>query len=96
MELQQHFMISKVEEMDEHYRDKVNTSIIGDVDVQYYIDCVTEDLEEEEKKELLQQIESLYVTVVAFPLQDWRFVVRDVQAGREKEIAEVKEPSQQT
>ena len=56
MELRQHFMISKVEEMDERYRDNVNvnTSIIGDVDVQYYMDCVTEDLEEEERKELLQ------------------------------------------
>ena len=30
-------MISKVEEMDEYYRDKVNTSIIGDVDVQYIL-----------------------------------------------------------
>ena len=65
MELRQHFMISKVEEMDEHYRDNVNTSIIGDVDIQYYMDCVTEDLEEE-RKEVLQQTVRLYVTVRGF------------------------------
>ena len=59
MELRQHFMISKLEDMDEHHRDKVNTSIVSDVDVQYYMACVTEDLEEEERKELLHTIVNL-------------------------------------
>ena len=48
MKLQQHF-ISKVEDKDEHFRDKVNTSIVSDVDVQYYMDCVTDDLIVEER-----------------------------------------------
>ena len=65
MELRQHFMISKIEDMDEHHRDKVNTSIVGDVDVQYCMDCVTENLEEE-RKELLHKIVNLYVTVRGF------------------------------
>lgn len=65
-------MISKLEDMDEHHRDKVNTSIVSDVDVQYYMAYVTEDLEEEERKELLHTIVNLYVTICGFSDCGWK------------------------
>ena len=66
MELRQHFTVSKIHDMDDHFKTKVTTSILADVDVNYYMACATEDLDEPARNELLSEIVNLYVTVRGF------------------------------
>ena len=50
MELRQHLTIANIQDMDQTFKNGVISSIIADVDVQYYIECATEDLDEDERK----------------------------------------------
>ena len=52
--------------MNDEFKYKVKTAIFDDVDVKYYMDCVTEDLEDDERKELLEKMVNLYITVRGF------------------------------
>ena len=66
MELRHHLTIANVQDMDQKFKDRVVSSIIADVDVQYYMECATEDLDEDERKELLLRIVNSYITVHGF------------------------------
>lgn len=66
MELRQHFIVSKIHDMDDRFKAKVTTSILADVDVNYYMARATEDLDELARNELLTEIVNLYVTVRGF------------------------------
>ena len=63
MELRQHLTIANIQDMDQTFKNRVISSIIADVDVQYYMECTTEDLDEDERKELLLRIVNLYTTI---------------------------------
>ena len=66
MELRNHLTVSRVTDMNDEFKYKVKTAIFDDVDVKYYMDCVTEDLEDDERKELLEKMVNLYITVRGF------------------------------
>ena len=53
MELRQHFNKQRVVDMQDEFRAHVKESIVADVDVHFYMDRAAEDLEMEEKVELL-------------------------------------------
>ena len=51
------------------------------------MDCVTEDLEEEERKELLQTIVSLYVTVLGFSFtRSWLEMYKQEERKKSKSL----------
>ena len=66
MELRQHFNKQRVVDMQDEFRTHVKESIVADVDVQFYMDRAAEDLETEEKVELLGMMVDIYIVVRGF------------------------------
>ena len=66
MELRQHFNKQRVVDMQDEFRAHVKESIVADVDVQFYMDRAAEDLEMEEKVELLGMMVHIYIVVRGF------------------------------
>ena len=66
MELRQHFSKQRAVEMEDGFSEQVKQSIIEDVDVQFYMGRVTEELDGEEQAELLRLIAELYIVVRGF------------------------------
>ena len=66
MELRQHFSKQRAVEMEDGFSEQVKQSIIEDVDVQFYMGRVTEELDSEEQAELLRLIVELYIVVCGF------------------------------
>ena len=66
MELRQHFSKEKMVGMDDCFRAEVKQSIVEDVDMQFYMGRVAEDLDKEEKAELLSMIVDIVVQGFSF------------------------------
>ena len=66
MELRQHFSKQRTVDMEDGFCTLVKQSIVEDVDVQFYMGRVAEDLDIEEKAELLSMIVDIYVVVRGF------------------------------
>ena len=59
----EHFNKQRVVDMQDEFRAHVKESIVADVDVQFYMDRAAEDLEIEEKAELLGMMVDIYIVV---------------------------------
>ena len=66
MELRQHFSKQRAVEMEDGFSEEVKQSIIEDVDVQFYMGRVTEELDGEEQAKLLRLIAEFYIVVRGF------------------------------
>ena len=80
MELRQHFTHEKILDMDETFKNKVIKSIRADIDVNYYMGRVAEDVDESVRNELLAEIVNLYVTVRGFSFaKSWLEIYKQEQ-----------------
>ena len=68
MELRQHFNKQRIADMQDESRTQLKESIVADVDVQFYMDRAADELEKEEKSELLRMIVDIYIVVRGFAL----------------------------
>lgn len=66
MELRQHFNKQRIADMQDESRTQLKESIVADVDVQFYMDRAADELEKEEKSELLRMIVDIYIVVRGF------------------------------
>ena len=66
MELRQHFSKQRTVHMDDGFSTQIKRSVVEDVDVQFYMGKVAEDLDDEEKAELLCMIADVYIVVRGF------------------------------